>query len=121
MTVAEMSPIELYATVMAALIVFSLSVSGGWREANGRKMDTRLRHKAIFDFGIVRCIWGLPFLCLYQRGPTPEPNRRFSAEIAPPTAPAERTSRTMAAAISVSVAPRFSIAATRLFASLMAS
>ena len=57
MTVAEMSPIELYATVMAALIVFSLSVLG---VRQWDKLDS-LRHKAIFVLGLFAA-WGLPFL-----------------------------------------------------------
>ena len=56
MTVAEMSPIELYATVMAALIVFSLSVLA---VRQWDKIDT-FRHKAILILGLAS-MWGLPF------------------------------------------------------------
>ena len=56
MTVAEMSPIQLYAVVTMALMLFSLSILG---VRQWDKLES-FRHKAIASLGLLG-MWGLPF------------------------------------------------------------
>lgn len=57
MTVAEMSPIELYAVVTVAMMVFALSVLGVFQWKN---LDT-IRQKTFAGLGLF-AVWGLPFV-----------------------------------------------------------
>ena len=57
MTVAEMSPIELYSVIMTALVMFGLALLAV-REYQRKSIDT-IPHKVIF-FGGLFALCGLP-------------------------------------------------------------